>query len=407
VFKVLIAGWLLTACPLYAQSQQGLTLDEAVRLGLENNPETLISKDQVAIQRAQAAQAKLRPNPRLYLQSEDLHPWDSNFSFANNTEDYGYLGQTFEIDGKRRKRIAYANSGVRRSEAEQLLRTQQIAAKIADAYWAAAAAQREEAQWEHQLADFDRLVQYQSERVKAGATAGVDLLRTQLERDRVAVSYAMAQRSDEAARIELARQTAVPGLRSARLLDVIEQEKPFDPKPLADAVESRPDVKAALEALTGVKADLALQHAIAVPNIDALGGYKRNSGTDTLYAGLQVDLPIFNRNQGGIATADADLRLAQDQLTYTRENAKAEIKTAMDDYEREQALVRSTIPGMNDRAAENVNIVADAYRSGGADLLRYLDAERTLIETSLLSIETWAAYQHAVVALKLASGEQP
>ena len=405
--RALLTTCLLTLLVSAAQSQQAITVQDAVRLGLAHNPETLVSSDQVELQRAQIEQAKLRPNPRLYLQSEDLHPWDSNFSFANNTEDYGYIGQTFEIDGKRRKRIAYATTGVHRSDAEHSLRLQQIAAKIAYAYWSASAAQREEAEWQHQLADFDRLVQYQSDRVKAGATAGVDLLRTQLERDRVAVSFATSQRTTEAAEIELARQTATPSIRNAKLLDGLDQEKTLQQKVLADAVENRPDVRAALEAVAEVRADVSLQHASAVPNIDALGGYKRNSGTDTLYAGMQIDLPIFNRNQGGVAIANADLRLAQDQLAYTRENAKAEIETAMNDYEREQALVRSTIPGMNERAAQNANIIGDAYRSGGADLLRYLDAERTLIETSLLSVETWSAYQHAVVSLKLAYGEQP
>ena len=399
---------LLTSSLLSGRAQQtAFTLHEMVRLGLERNPETLIAKDQVDVQKAQVAQARLRPNPRIYLQSEDLRPWDSNFSFANKTEDYGYIGQTFEIDSKRRKRIAYANSGVRRSEADRSLRTRQIAARIADAYWSALAGRQEAAEWQYQLADFDRLVQYQSKRVNEGAAAGVDLLRTQLERDRVAISYAQAQRNAEAAEIELAKQIALPTLGGTQLVDSIQQETNVQQKTLTDAIEMRPDVIAAREALAEAKADITLQHAMGVPNIDALGGYKRNSGTDTLYAGLQIDLPIFNRNQGGIATANADLRLAEDQLAYTRQTAKAEIETAVSDYEREQSLVRTTLPGMNDRAVRNAGIVADAYRSGGADLLRYLDAERTLIETSLMSIETWVAYQHAVVSLELAYGGQP
>ena len=410
IFKaraIVLVGFLTFGLWSAEAQQRTLTLHEAVRLGLELNPETFIANDQVDLQKAEIAQARLRPNPRLYLQSEDLRPWDSNFSFANNTEDYGYVGQTFEIDGKRRKRIAYANSKVRRSEAERLFRTRRIASRIAEAYWSVSASRMEESEWQHQMTDFDRLVQYQSERVKEGAAAGVDLLRTQLERDRVAVSYAQAQRSAEAAEIELARQLALPSVRNVQLEDAIQQEKSIQEETLTDVLEMRPDVIAAREALREAKADMTLQHAMAVPNVDALGGYKRNSGVDTFYAGLQIDLPIFNRNQGGIATANADLKLAEDQLAYTRQSAKAEIETAVSDYEREQALVRTTLPGMNDRAASNAGIIADAYRSGGADLLRYLDAERTLVETNLLSIETWVAYQHAVVSLELAYGEQP
>ena len=69
--------------------------------------------------------------------------------------------------------------------------------------------------------------------------------------------------------------------------------------------------------------------------------------------------------------------------------------------------MRATLPGMGDRAVRNAAIIDDAYRSGGTDLLRFLDAERLLIETRLLSIQTWAEYQRSVVSLRLAYGEQP
>jgi cobalt-zinc-cadmium efflux system outer membrane protein len=67
--------------------------------------------------------------------------------------------------------------------------------------------------------------------------------------------------------------------------------------------------------------------------------------------------------------------------------------------------VRNTLPTMLDRAVQNAAIISDAYRSGGTDLLRYLDAERILIDTHLQTLQTWAEYQRAVVALQLAYGE--
>ena len=389
--------------PLHAQ----LSLHDAIRTGLAQSPDAHSTTDQVELQRAQLTQARLRPNPRVYLQSEDLRPWDHTFSFPDNTEDYGYLSQTLEIDGKRAKRVDYAQANLRRSQAESTLALRQIAAGIADAYWAVAATRAAALEWQHQLADFDRLVQYQSDRVDSGATAGVDLLRTQVERDRVALSYAQAQRDQDAASIELARRTASLSAQSAPLSDPLQQERPVAELPLSTAVEQRPDVLAAREALAQARADIRLQHADSVPDPDFFLGYKRNSGANTLYTGLQFDLPLFSRNQGGVALAAAGSQLADDQLAYTRLAAGSQIATAVVTYNREQALVRSTLPGMGDRAARNAAIIADAYRSGGADLLRYLDAERTLIDTRLLAIQTWAEYQRAAVALQLAYGEQP
>ena len=85
-------------------------------------------------------------------------------------------------------------------------------------------------------------------------------------------------------------------------------------------------------------ADLRLQHSSAVPNLDLLGGYKRDVGENTIYGGLQIDLPIFNRNQGGIAAASASRQLAEDELAYMRLTARAEIETAQSAYECEQSL---------------------------------------------------------------------
>lgn len=390
-----------------AQAQQPLTLQAAVRSGLANAPASRIGTDQVQLQQAQIAQARLRPNPRLFVQSEDLRPWGSNFSFPDNTEDYGYLSETFELGGKRSKRIAFARSGVTRAQAQNTLARRQLAAGIADSYWAAVAARRAVLQWQQQLTDFDRLVQYQADRVHSGATAGVDLLRTQIERDRIALSLAQSQRDAQAADIELARRTALPLARLQQLADSIDQQRPVQQLPLTTAVEQRPDVAAARAALQEARDDLRLQHANALPNPDLLAGYKRNVGVDTLYAGLQIDLPFFNRNQGGIATATANTQLALDQLAFTRLNATADISLAVDNYQREQALVQATLPGMLDRATQNASIISDAYRSGGTDLLRFLDAERMLIDTRLLTLQTWTEYQRAVVALQLAYGQQP
>jgi cobalt-zinc-cadmium efflux system outer membrane protein len=400
---LLAAAFIMSVPSLSAQ--RPLSLQQAVAQGLANAPESHTSQDHVQQQQAQIAQARLRPNPRLFLQSEDLRPWANDFSFPNSTEDYGYLSQSFELGGKRGKRIAYAKAGVLRAQSENVLAQRQIAAGIADAYWAAVLTRDAVLEWQHQLADFDRIVQYQSDRVHAGAAAGVDLLRTQVERDRITLSLAQAQRDAEAASLTLARRTALPLTQVQQLSDPLEAQRPVAELPMTTAVEQRPDVAIARDALQEARENLRLQHANAIPNADLLGGYKRDVGTDTLYAGLQIDLPFFNRNQGAIALATADIQLALDQLAFTRLSAAAQIALAVSNYQSEQALVRNTLPTMLDRAVQNAAIISDAYRSGGTDLLRYLDAERILIDTHLQTLQTWAEYQRAVVALQLAYGE--
>src|ERR1700751_6000171 len=101
------AAFVLGIASITASGQTKLSLHEAI-LRAQNSPAARIAQSQVDASQGQVKQAGLRPNPRLYLQSEDLRPWASNFDFANNTEDYTYVGQTIETAGKRSGRLRFA-----------------------------------------------------------------------------------------------------------------------------------------------------------------------------------------------------------------------------------------------------------------------------------------------------------
>ncbi|MDX6457007.1 MAG: outer membrane protein heavy metal efflux system, partial [Acidobacteriaceae bacterium] len=87
------AGFAALLNSIAAYGQIGLSLHDAI-LQAQNSPSARMTQAQIDEAHGQVTQAGLRPNPRLYLQSEDLRPWANNFDFSNNTEDYGYLSQT-------------------------------------------------------------------------------------------------------------------------------------------------------------------------------------------------------------------------------------------------------------------------------------------------------------------------
>jgi cobalt-zinc-cadmium efflux system outer membrane protein len=389
-----------------AFGQQTLSLHDAIEAGL-TSPTARISAEQIGVAQGQVQQAGLRPNPRLYLQSEDIRPWDNNFSFTDNTEDYGYIGQSIELAGKRGKRIALASANLHRSEAEHTLRNRQIAASVAAAYWMLVADLRIAQLLRQDIAEVDDMVRYNKDRVNAGATRGVDLIRMQIERDRIYLSLQAAERDAELARIDLGRQigrTLPADVNLTDDLSVVDQLPAID---LATALAQRADVAVARQDVAAAEADLKLQHAMAVPDPDLIGGYKRNVGIDTAYGGLQILLPIFNRNQGEVARAQAQLRVAQASLEQTEIMVRADIDGARANYTRETAIVRDTLPPMRARARQNLTILTEAYRIGGVDLLRYIDAERTEIDVEVTAIRTLADFHQAALRLQFALGVQP
>ena len=407
--SVLGCVYVLAVC-LYSTpllGQQALSLHQAIEEGLRS-PAALVYQGQADQTAALIKQAKLRPNPRLFLQSEDLRPWDSNFSMADDSESYIYAGQTVELAGKRSKRMEFARANASRALAMVALQRQQLAARIANAYWSFAGAKAAVDLQKQNLQSADEVVHYHEERVKAGAMRGVDLLRMQLERDRAQLALQTAERDANEARLQLLRELGRNSLiGDVELSDPITAIDPVAEVSLDTALAQRPDVIAARDSVTSARADARLQRANAVPDPDFIGGYKRNVGDNTIYTSLQIPLPFSNRNQGEIARADASERTAEAARAQTELYARAEIEAARSAYERSRQIVQATLPEMQTRAKQNLAILDDAYRTGGTDLLRYIDARRLAVEVELSALQRLAEYHTSAVRLQLAYGEQP
>ncbi len=389
-----------------SDAHSSLSLHDAIQQS-QASPQARIGQDQVDAVRGSVVQAGLRPNPRLYLQTEDLRPWDDTFDFPNTTEDYAYIGQLFELGGKRSRRLDLAKANVRQAEANQMLLSQQIAGRVAAAYWTAVTRIGIEKLLEKDLDAVDEIVRYNKERVDAGAMRGIDLIRVQIERDRLLLALEAARREAVLSRIELFRQmgrTPDPGVSLSDSLDSTEQIKM---QSLAVVLAARADVAAARESVSAAEAEVRLQRAVGVPDVDLLGGYKRNSGYNTAYTSLQIPLPFRNRNQGEVARAEASVRLAQDRLQQLELSVGADVAAAQEAYTHQQAVVRDILPEMRARAKQNLAIMDDAYRTGGVDLLRYLDAERTAFDVEVTALRTRAEFRQAGLRLQLAYGVQP
>lgn len=389
-----------------SDTHSSLSLHDAIQQS-QTSPQARTGQDQVDAVRGLVVQAGLRPNPRLYLQSEDLRPWQDNFDFPNATEDYAYIGQLFELGGKRSRRLDVAKANVRQAEANQTLFNQQIAGRVAAAYWTAVTSRSIEKLLEEDLHAVDEIVRYNKERVDAGATRGIDLIRVQIERDRLLLALEAARREAVLSRIELFRQMGRTPNPGVSLSDSLDSTAPIKTESLAVVLAARADVAAAREAVTAAEADVRLQRAVSVPDLDLLGGYKRNSGYNTAYTSLQIPLPFRNRNQGEVARAEASVRLAKDRLQQLELSVGADIAAAQEAYTHQQAVVRDILPDMRARAKQNLAIMDDAYRTGGVDLLRYLDAERTAFDVEVTALRTLAEFQQAGLRLQLAYGVQP
>jgi len=410
-------GWLviqfliifaLTAASLQAQSSTSLA--SAVARALTTHPALDAARQRIDAARGQRRQAGLYPNPEFVLQTENLRKGSpsSPFSFWNQSETFAYLQQTFLTAGKRARRMGVAEKAIRAAELDYELLRRRIALDVKLAYWSAAGEQAISDLLLQNEANFRKIVDYHQARVNEGAMAEADLLRVRLEADRFALAANLAQLEASRARIQFFRTLAETAFPETRFADPLELAE--DRLLLADperAVLNRPEISLARIQLDLARARAALEQANIRPDFDAFFGYKRAEGFDTMTGGLTLPLPFLNRNQGNLQTAAAETRAAEANLAATEALIRAEVAAAETEYLTRRRQVLQFITRFRDQALETSRIAQEAYRLGGADLLRLLDAERVRIEVELLARRALLEYRQSIVNLEFALGVQP
>lgn len=397
----------IAALAATAFAQPVLPLREAVDRALASHPLLAAGAERTASLAGLKRQAELRLNPRFLFQTENLRAWQSpGFDFANQSDTFAYFQQTLETAHKRARRVEVADAQLRRGELDRELLKRQIAVRVKAAYWSAAAAASLARVFADSVSNFGRVVEYHRVRLQEGAIPEVDLLRVEVEQERFAVQASTAALEAERARVVLFRE-----MGQSEFPEVTLEELPAaGPAPASDvaaALESRIEMQAARQDEVAARANYRLQVAQARPNVDVIGGYKRSNQFDTLILGAQVDVPLLNRNQGLIAAADAGVRLATKQIAVQAALVRAEIRVAEAEVRvRAQQLAGSLGP-LRERAGAVARIAGAAYREGGTDLLRLLDAERARLESESLYYRTLADHRQAVVALEFALGVFP
>jgi cobalt-zinc-cadmium efflux system outer membrane protein len=391
------------------RGQEVLSLEDAVARALRNHPRLAVEAARIGATQGLELQAGFRPNPRLTIQSE-------NWTFAappnqpvvsTFTDQFLYATQTLETAGKRQRRVDVAAAAVGVAQEDREVTLRHIAARVKLAYWAAAGAQRVVSLLRENQQNLQQAVDYHEIQVREGAIAEADLVRVRLEYDRGAVALEDAARHALAARIALQQEMGETEFPEVQLTDPLES---FDPLPAIDieaALAARADLQRLRRMVQQAQANLRLQQAVARPDLEILAGYKRTLGVNTALWGLQFNLPFSNRNQGNIAAATGDIRAAEANVAVLEAQIRAEIAAAQRDVETRRLRIASLLATSLARANQSVEIARAAYREGGTDLLRLLDAERTHIELEVLNVRMLTEYRQSLVTLETALGVQP
>jgi cobalt-zinc-cadmium efflux system outer membrane protein len=272
------------------------------------------------------------------------------------------------------------------------------------------------------LEEIDRAIDLNRARFEQGEISGGDLRRLQVERLRFVDDVFTAELALRNARSALLALMNVTDL--ARPFEVTESLAPSPGTPptpgsgalavdflatvgaqgpalAADALARRPDVVAAQHEVVRADTETRLQRALRTPNITIGGGYQHAFGTNAVVFGATVPLPVFNRNPGGVARAEAERQQAASRARATEVIVRLDVQQAVNALEINRERVRYIEREYLETARESRDIVLASYKLGAADLIDFLDAQRAFRDT----VRTYnrALYEQRISMFELAA----
>ena len=257
--------------------------------------------------------------------------------------------------------------------------------------------------------NFEGLVQFNTARFEEGYIAEGDLLKVRLERIKFDFAVANAELAFRKTKIRLLELIGDPDFERAAKVDVTSRlQMPAVDLNLAQlremALANRPEVKVAEAEVALAESAIKLERSRARGEVTPYVGYKRVGVDNTVLAGVTMPLPFGNRNQSGIARAEAEQKVAETSLRFVRNRALAEVEAAFRAYETAREQVRAYEAGLLSQADESREIQLAAYQEGIAELITLIEAQKTRTEIRANYYRAIFDYYTSIFQLELATG---
>ena len=385
-----------------------VSLESATDQFLKKNLSVQAARLEVGVAEAERVGARLRPRPGLTVSAENLRL--SGETPASRLQEYGLtVAQPIELGNRKTLRTEVAERTIAVSEARltEVLRRQLFDLKRT--YYESVLARVLLNIEQENRDNFEGLVKFNTARFEEGYIAEGELLKVRLERTKFDFAVANAELTFRKAKIRLLELIGEPDYERAARIEVNNQlQAPKAELNLAalkdSALANRPDVKVAEAELSLVESNIKLERSRAKGEVTPYVGYKRVGVDNTVLAGVTVPLPLGNRNQSGIARAEAEQKVAETNLALARNRALAEVDAAYRAYETAREQVRAYEAGLLRQADESREIQLGAYQEGAAELITLIDAQRTRTEVRANYYRAIFDYYTSLFQLELATG---
>jgi cobalt-zinc-cadmium efflux system outer membrane protein len=379
-----------------------LSLEIAIARVLDTSPRLRSAITGIDAAKGAQIQAGLLPNPELSFEAEDF-AGSGQYGGTDSAEYTLSFNQKIELGGKRdaRKRVAQTSFAI--AQEDMSIERLNLIRDVYSAYLNVLAETESVnlASEQEQLAN--NVLESVGKRVNAATESEIQLSKAEVTLANTLILKEQTNRQLNIARHALAKLWGASSFDEP--LDtryLFELEEPESYESYVDKLTGLPDIQRFV--YEGVKYDslfnLAKADSIADPTV-SVGVRRFEEGSDNAFlVGVSVPLQIFNKNQGNIAKAQADLLQTQSDAQQFELNLKQALfdnwqtwKTA---YTEAAHLKNKLLPA----ADKSFHLAQSAYERGRFTYLEVLDAQRTLINARNQYLTTLRRYHGARISVK-------
>jgi cobalt-zinc-cadmium efflux system outer membrane protein len=387
---LIASALLLVLLPAWAQNPTSelkrITLEELQQMALQNNPTFAQSAANIQAAEGRKKQSGLYPNPIVGYQGEEIR----GGSFRGGEQGL-FVQQDIVLGGKLGLNRKFFDQELKQAQTEGEEQKLRVVTNVQISYVQALAAQQTLELRQNLSKLADDAVETSHQLANVGQADSPDVLESEVEAQQAQLAVTMAEQNQQRVWKALAAVVGNPRLPLIQLEGKLEDAAtPVNPDELVEKiVNESPTVKIAELGVKRAEAALARAKREPIPDLQLRGGIQQNrelSETSGRPVGLQgfadvgVRIPLFNRNQGNIASANADAERAKREVERVKLVLRERAANVVQNYTFSQTAVDRYRNQMIPRAQKAYEIYTKKYQSMAAAYPQVLIAQRTLMQ---------------------------
>jgi cobalt-zinc-cadmium efflux system outer membrane protein len=387
-------------------SRAPLKLEAFLALADKNNPTLQQAAATIRRSEAEARQAALYPNPTVGYEGDQIR----GGSYGGG-EQGGFVAQTIVLGGK---------LGLRRNIYEQQKQSDQIAAEaqlarvhndVAQQFYETLSAQQTVLVRGRLLGLANDAVETAHQLANVGQADSPDVLQSEVEAEQAAIDYTVAQRVFLEKFKSLAALAGSPATEVAPLDAKLDAPPEIDPARIIDAlVQQGPTVRQAQQQAAIAEAKLKDARREVVPDLQLRAGEQQNlealaeapgkkTGAQS-FASVGIELPLWNRNQGNVRAAQAQLDQAREEITRTQLSLRQRAEMLAQNYLSAKEEAERYRTALLPRARKAYELYLDKYRNMAQAYPQVIVSQRTLFELEVHYIDSLDRIWQNAIALQ-------